>query len=98
MRTPAGRSTLGAFVVLPLEQQLNDPAGRSAIAERLTRDFERMRRACLAAAQRGNYAEHRKLNLLVECLSAARRVVERSASFENAPSTAVNKGIHHDRR
>jgi hypothetical protein len=77
----AGKSTLGACAHLPLEDQLADGCGgREMIAARLTAEIDRMCAALVTAAP----AVNNELALLVECLRAARQVVERSASFKNA--------------
>jgi hypothetical protein len=78
----AGKSTLGACADLPLEAQLAEAggAGRASIAARLSAEIERMNSALPAALP----AVRKELILLVECLRAARQVVERSASFTNA--------------
>lgn len=78
----AGKSTLGSCGDLPLEAQLAEGggAGRMEIAARLTAEMERLG-AALANAPPDVCKEGM---LLVECLRAARRVVERSVSFINA--------------
>ena len=76
----AGKSTLGSCAHLPLEDQLADGGGREMIAARLTAEIDRMCAALVTAAP----AVNNELALLVECLRAARQVVERSASFKNA--------------
>lgn len=80
----AGKSTLGSFGDLPLEAQLaeRDGAGRAAIVARLTEEIERLSDAVINASP----ALRKELILLVECLRAARQVVERSGSFVNARS------------
>lgn len=77
----AGKSTLGSCADLPLEAQLAEGggAGRAAIVARLTAEIEQLS-AALANAPLDARNEGM---LLVECLRAARRVVERSASFVN---------------
>jgi hypothetical protein len=91
MKKPADRSTFGAFVVLGLEEQLAAPDGtvRAEILERLECELERAR-AQVMASRCGTSTQQRDAFLFVECLSAARRVVERSSSFENAPTHAAN--------
>lgn len=78
----AGKSTLGACADLPLEAQLaeRDGTGRAQIAGRLSDEIDRMNEALASASPAGR----KELILLVECLRAARQVVERSASFVNA--------------
>lgn len=78
----AGKSTLGACADLPLEVQLAEAggAGREAIAARLTVEIGCMNSALATASP----TVQKELILLVECLRAARQVVERSASFTNA--------------
>ncbi|WGS51079.1 hypothetical protein LFL96_06135 [Paraburkholderia sp. D15] len=78
----AGKSTLGSCGDLPLEAQLAEGggAGRAAIVARLTEEMERLSAALANAPPDA----HKEGMLLVECLRAARRVVERSASFVNA--------------
>jgi hypothetical protein len=78
----AGKSTLGACADLPLEAQLAEAggAGRERIAARLTAEIGSIDTALATAAP----AVKHELILLVECLRAARQVVERSASFTNA--------------
>ncbi|MFM0335925.1 hypothetical protein [Paraburkholderia fungorum] len=78
----AGKSTLGACADLPLEAQLAEAsgAGREMVAARLTAEIDNINAALAAAAP----AVKNELILLVECLRAARQVVERSASFINA--------------
>ena len=76
------RSTLGACAEIPLEAQLAEAggAGRERIAARLTAEIARINDALVTAAP----TVKNELILLVECLRAARQVVERSASFSNA--------------
>lgn len=78
---PAGKSTLGSFGDLPLEAQLAEGggAGRTMIAARLTAEIDRLSDALASASP----VERKEVRLLVECLRAARQVVERSASFVN---------------
>lgn len=78
----ASKSTLGACADLPLEAQLDEDggAGRAAIAARLTDEIVAMSGALLTASPELK----KELTLLVECLRAARQVVERSISFKNA--------------
>ncbi|MGF6904812.1 hypothetical protein [Paraburkholderia sp. GAS348] len=78
----AGKSTLGSFTDLPIEAQLleDDGAGREAIEARLTAEIGCLNNALLIASP----ALKKELILLVECLRAARQVVERSASFKIA--------------
>ncbi|WP_236077379.1 hypothetical protein [Paraburkholderia domus] len=78
----ASKSTLGACADLPLEAQLAEAggAGREMIAARLTAEIGRINEALVTAAP----TVKNELVLLVECLRAARQVVERSASFTNA--------------
>lgn len=78
----AGKSTLGACADLPLEAELAEAggAGRAALAARLTDEIGRVSHALSGAPP----ARQKELTLLVECLRAARHVVERSASFTNA--------------
>jgi hypothetical protein len=78
----AGKSTLGECADLPLEAQLAEAggAGREMIATRLTAEIDRMSGALVTAVP----TVKNELTLLVECLRAARQVVERSASFTNA--------------
>ncbi|WP_144110563.1 hypothetical protein [Paraburkholderia sp. BCC1886] len=81
-RTPAAKSTLGACADLPLEARLAEAggAGREAIARQLTQEI-----GCLSSALPTTAPALRKeIVLLVECLRAARQVVERSANFTNA--------------
>ncbi|PQV44279.1 hypothetical protein [Paraburkholderia sp. BL21I4N1] len=82
--TTAGKSTLGSFGDLPLEAQLAERggAGRTVIVARLTAEIERLSDAVTNASP----ALRKELILLVECLRAARQVVERSASFVDARS------------
>ncbi|ASL42900.1 hypothetical protein bAD24_I05370 [Burkholderia sp. AD24] len=80
----AGKSTLGAFGDLPIEDQLAEGGGegRAMIVARLTAEID-----CLTDAMpNASLALRKELVLLVECLRAARQVVERSASFVNARS------------
>ncbi|WP_259461512.1 hypothetical protein [Paraburkholderia fungorum] len=78
----ANKSTLGACADLRLEAQLAEGggAGRELIAARLTAEISRVSDALVTAAP----TVKNELVLLVECLRAARLVVERSASFTNA--------------
>ncbi|CAB3796545.1 hypothetical protein [Paraburkholderia caffeinilytica] len=78
----AAKSTLGACVDLPLEARLAEAggAGRDEISARLTHEI-----GCLNSALPGASPVLRnEMTLLVECLRAARQVVERSANFANA--------------
>jgi hypothetical protein len=81
-RKTVSKSTLGAIVDLPLEAQLAEAggAGRAAIAAKLSVEIDRMNSALATASP----VVQKELTLLVECLRAARQVVERSASFRNA--------------
>ncbi|ASV99891.1 hypothetical protein [Paraburkholderia aromaticivorans] len=73
------RSTLGSFGELPIEMRVAEAGGREEIAARLTREIDDLTHALSTAS-----AEVRKeLVLLVECLRAARQVVERGANFAN---------------
>jgi hypothetical protein len=78
----ASKSALGACADLRLETQLAEDggAGREMIAARLTAEIGRIGDALATAAP----GVKNELVLLVECLRAARQVVERSASFINA--------------
>jgi hypothetical protein len=78
----ANKSPLGAFADLPLDAQLAEPggAGRATIEAQLTAEIGRLNDALASASP----AAKKELILLVECLRAARQVVERSASFINA--------------
>ncbi|MFM0204637.1 hypothetical protein PQR53_32895 [Paraburkholderia fungorum] len=78
----AGKSTLGACADLPLEARLAEAggAGRESIVARLTTEIDAMNSALPGASS----TVRRELILLVECLRAARQVVERSVSFTNA--------------
>jgi hypothetical protein len=78
----ASKSTLGACADLPLETQLAEAggAGREAIAARLTVEIGCLNVALASASP----AVKKELTLLVECLRAARQVVERSVSFTHA--------------
>ncbi|CAN7764862.1 hypothetical protein LJR034_007369 [Caballeronia sp. LjRoot34] len=78
----AGKSTFGACADLLIETQLAEAggAGSKMIATRLTAEIDRMSGALVTAAP----TVKNELTLLVECLRAARQVVERSASFTNA--------------
>ncbi|MEA3086438.1 MAG: hypothetical protein QOC89_4135 [Paraburkholderia sp.] len=78
----AGKSTLGACADLPLEAQLAETggAGRESIVARLTTEIDAMNSALPGASP----TVRKELILLVECLRAARQVVERSVSFTNA--------------
>jgi hypothetical protein len=78
----AAKSMLGACTDLPLEAQLAEAGGegRTAIAARLSAEIGCMNSALPGASP----VLKRELILLVECLRAARQVVERSASFKNA--------------
>jgi hypothetical protein len=80
----AERSTLGAFVTLPIEQELAaaDGAGRARVIDRIEREMERLN---AASADLLPALRHRQ-NLLTECLRVARRVVERGEGFDNARS------------
>ena len=82
VKKSAGKSTLGEFVDLPIEAQLleDDGAGRKAIEARLTAEIDRVNDALMTASP----ASKKELILLVECLRAARQVVERSVSFKIA--------------
>jgi hypothetical protein len=81
-KKPAGKSMLGACADLPLEARLAEAggAGRAEVEAQLTAEIDRMNGALLTASP----ASKRELILLVECLRAARLVVQRSASFTNA--------------
>ncbi|ABE29849.1 hypothetical protein [Paraburkholderia xenovorans] len=73
----ATRSTLGSFGELPIEERLAGAGGREEIAAQLTREIDDLTHALSTSS-----AEVRKeLVLLVECLRAARQVIERSANF-----------------
>lgn len=78
----AAKSTLGACADLPLDTQLAEDggAGRERIAAHLSAEIGCMNSALSTASP----AVQRELILLVECLRAARQVVERSVSFANA--------------
>jgi hypothetical protein len=78
----ASKSTFGACADLPLEAQLAETggAGREMIATRLSAEIGRMSGALVTASPTVKH----ELTLLVECLRAARQVVERGASFINA--------------
>jgi hypothetical protein len=80
----AERSTLGAFVTLPIEKELADGngAGRARVIERLQREIDRLTQA---SADMPPMLSDRQ-NLLAECLRVARRVVERGESLDNARS------------
>jgi hypothetical protein len=81
-RKTAGKSMLGTCADLPLEAQLaqGGGVGRTELEARLTDEIERINDAFMTASP----ALRKELTLLVECLRAARQVVERSASFKNA--------------
>ncbi|MFM0413502.1 hypothetical protein [Paraburkholderia aromaticivorans] len=77
----AARSTRGSFGELSLEEKLAQPGGtgREEIVARLTHEI-----GCLNSALPTASRELQKeMVLLVECLRAARQVVERSVSFAN---------------
>jgi len=76
------KSMLGGCTDLPIEAQLAEGggAGRATIEARLTAEIERVNDALLIATP----VVKKELILLVECLRAARQVVERSVSFRNA--------------
>jgi len=78
----AVKSTLGACADLLLEQRLAEGggAGRAAIVAQPTDEIAALSQVLQSAAP----ALQRELILLVECLRAARQVVERSANFTNA--------------
>jgi hypothetical protein len=78
----AARSTPGSFGELSIEERLAQPggAGREEIVARLTHEI-----GCLNSALPTASRELQKeMVLLVECLRAARQVVERSVNFANA--------------
>jgi hypothetical protein len=77
----AGKSTLGALADLPIEAQFmeDDGAGREAIEARLTAEIGCLNNVLLTASP----DLKKELILLVECLRAARQVVERSVSFKS---------------
>ncbi|MDE1184504.1 hypothetical protein [Paraburkholderia sp.] len=81
-REPAHKSTLGACADLPLEAQLAGPgsAGRDALLARLAAEIGCANDALATASP----ASKRELILLVECLRAARLVVQRSVGFTHA--------------
>jgi hypothetical protein len=78
----AGKSLLGRCADLPIEDRLAEAggAGRKEIEARLTAEIGCMNNALLTASP----GLKKELILLVECLRAARQVVERRASFTNA--------------
>ncbi|WP_144142598.1 hypothetical protein [Paraburkholderia sp. BCC1884] len=78
----AGEGALDASHEASLEARLAEggAAGRAAIVARLGGEIEHLNRSWANASP----DRRRELILLVECLRAARRVVERSASFVNA--------------
>jgi hypothetical protein len=80
----ASKSLLGRCADLPLEARLAQAggAGRAEIEAQLSAEIGRMNDALLSATP----TVKKELILLVECLRAARQVVERSASFTNARS------------
>lgn len=78
----ADRSTQGSFGEISIEEMLAQPggAGREEIVARLTHEI-----GCLNSALPTASRElQREMVLLVECLRAARQVVERSVNFANA--------------
>ncbi|EIF32308.1 hypothetical protein BCh11DRAFT_00027 [Burkholderia sp. Ch1-1] len=78
----AAKSALGMCGDLPIEAKLAeaDGLGREEIVARLTHEI-----GCLnSALPSASPALKKEMVLLVECLCAARQVVERSVSFRNA--------------
>jgi hypothetical protein len=80
----ADKSLLGSCANLPIEDLLAEAngAGRAEIEAKLNVEIGCMNSALTTASP----ALKKELTLLVECLRAARQVVERSASFKNARS------------
>ncbi len=81
-RKTADRSLLGGCAALPIEKQLGEAGGaeRAEIEAKLTVEI-----GCMSSALKtASPTLKKELTLLVECLRAARQVVERSASFKNA--------------
>lgn len=81
-RKTAAKSTLGSFGELPIEAKLKEggKAGREEIVAQLTHEIGCLNEALPSASRE----VQKEMFLLVECLRAARQVVERSANFANA--------------